>query len=94
MISKWEQILDIIENESPTYLVDKEIEYEICCKITEIWNLFNNLYQTHPSDLEDFQHGIHELQKVMAMRKIRRLYPNEYPSYVKINGEWKKRNME
>lgn len=66
----------------------KEIEDAITQQIAKLWNLFLKLEQTHPSDIEDFQHGIHEIQKVIGMRRLRRLFPEEYPSYIKKNGRW------
>lgn len=47
--------------------------------IVHIWDKFIQLKQTHPSDIEDFNGAIHDLQKVMGMRELRRLMPNKYP---------------
>lgn len=47
--------------------------------LVDIWNKFVNLKQTHPSDIEDFKRGVHELEKVIGMRELRRLMPEKYP---------------
>lgn len=47
--------------------------------LVEVWNKFVSLEQTHPSDIEDFRRGIHDLQKVIGMRELRRLMPEKYP---------------
>lgn len=67
---------------------DKSKENAIDNLIKDLWNMFVSLEQTHPSDIDDFRHGIHELQKVIGMRKLRRLLPKEYPTFTKVNGEW------
>ena len=67
---------------------DKAKENAIDNLIKDLWNMFVSLEQTHPSDIDDFRHGIHELQKVIGMRKLRRLSPKEYPTFTKVNGEW------
>lgn len=61
--------------------LDREIELEkfISESLVEVWNTFISLEQTHPSDIEDFNRAIHDLQKVMGMRELRRLMPNKYP---------------
>jgi len=68
---------------------DKVKEDKITILIKDLWNLFMDLEQTHPSDKDDFQHGIHELQKVMGMRRLRRILPQEYPTYIKVNDKWR-----
>lgn len=47
--------------------------------LVSAWNKFVSLEQTHPCDIEDFKRGIHDLQKVMGMRELRRLMPEKYP---------------
>lgn len=42
------------------------------------YNEFISLKQTHPSDVEDFHRAIHDLQKIMGMRELRRMFPNKY----------------
>lgn len=63
-----------------------EQESSVAEKLVEAWNEFSKLEQTHPSDLEDFQRGIHQLQHILGMRTLRRLYPEYYKSYKKDNN--------
>lgn len=89
--SSWDHLRKGIENldkinKSKT---DEDIENEIHECIRKMLGLFDTLEQTHPSDTNDFRQGIHELQKVIGMRRLRRLMPEVYPSYRKENGEWK-----
>ena len=60
-----------------------ETENEIMTHLVSAYNLFSKLESTHPSDREDFTNGIHELQKILGMRILRRDYPNVFPSYCK-----------
>lgn len=60
-----------------------EIEESISNMLVEVWNKFLLLKPTHDCDIDDFCNGIHELQKVMGMRELRRLMPEKYP--IKIN---------
>lgn len=60
-------------------------ENEISELIVQVWNKFTKLKQSHPSDLEDVQRAVHQLQYVLGMRTLRRLYPKHYISY-KDNG--------
>lgn len=55
-----------------------EIEDEILEKSAEIWNLFNKLEQTHPSDLSDMADSIHDIQKIISVRIARRVKPKKF----------------
>ncbi|MEG1597340.1 MAG: hypothetical protein RR359_03600 [Bacilli bacterium] len=59
---------------------DVKKEEKISDMLVECYNLFIELDQTHPSDIDDFVNGIHGLQKIMGMRELRRLKPNKYPT--------------
>lgn len=59
---------------------EEKIEKDILEYISESWNLFSKLPQTHPSDIEDFAQGVHDLQKVIGMRMIRRERPDVFPT--------------
>lgn len=41
--------------------------------LAEAWNVFVLLKSTHPDDLPDFRRAIHECQRILAIRKLRRL---------------------
>lgn len=56
-----------------------ERDNDIMNSIANLWDEFTQLKQTHPSDIEDFNKAIHDLQKVMGMRELRRLMPHKYP---------------
>ena len=58
-------------------------EKQISDHLIQAWNLFVSLEQTHPSDIEDFNRGIHLCQYVMGMRLLRREHPEIYPTYLK-----------
>lgn len=47
--------------------------------LADAWNQFVRLAPTHPSDLPEFQAGIHRLQDLVAMRIVRILYPEVFP---------------
>lgn len=62
---------------------DIVIEKEIDNKLVDVWNLYLELEETHPNDKQEFLSSIHNLQRIIGMRKLRRLLPNEYPTYIK-----------
>ena len=58
-------------------------EIVILNKLTEAHNIFSNLEQTHPSDINEWANGIHQCQKIIMARIARRACPNIFP--IKIN---------
>jgi hypothetical protein len=48
--------------------------------IVSAWNRFIKLEKQHPSDIDEFREGIHKLQGLLAMRPLRRQYPNYWKS--------------
>jgi hypothetical protein len=62
-------------------------ENEISKLIVDVWDKFTELKQTHLSDIEDVQKAIHQLQNVLGMRTLRRLYPKHYMSYKEKNND-------
>ncbi len=56
-------------------------EKEINDLLVEAYNKMCVLQQTHESELPDFCKGIHECQKVLGMRVLRRDYPEIYKTY-------------
>lgn len=49
--------------------------------LIEAWNHFVSLKREHPSEINDFADGIHKCQYQLAMRILRRDYPEGYPTY-------------
>lgn len=58
------------------------IENQINDHLVQAWNLFISSKQTHPSDVKDFNNGIHLCQYIMGMRLLRRDYPEIYPTHL------------
>lgn len=56
-------------------------EGEIMDLLVAAWNKFNQLEREHPSEINDFADGIHKCQYQLAMRILRRDYPEGYPQY-------------
>lgn len=71
----------------------QEKEKEVSDALVKAFNMFSSLEQTHPSDIEEFQTAIHQLQQLIAMRILRRAMPEIYPTYNKINGKWTMNNI-
>lgn len=46
--------------------------------LIDAWNEFVRLPIQHPSDSDEAKQAIHELQKLLALRIVRRLYPEEW----------------
>lgn len=55
-----------------------ERDNDVMRSIVSLWNEFIELKQTHPDDIKDFCKAIHDLQRVMGMRELRRLMPHKY----------------
>jgi hypothetical protein len=60
-------------------------EYKLFCKVTSLFNDFNNLLQTynHPSDKGTYVSAIHELQNLIVLRCARRQWPKTLLSFNK-----------
>ncbi|KEK23900.1 hypothetical protein [Bacillus gaemokensis] len=50
----------------------EDIERKILQKTADIWNMFLELEQTHPSDINDLGNAIHDIQKIISIRMARR----------------------
>ena len=48
--------------------------------LAEAWNAFVSLEPTHPDDLTDFRRAIHECQRIIAVRQLRRINPDTWIS--------------
>ncbi|MEY3811676.1 MAG: hypothetical protein RIT11_777 [Pseudomonadota bacterium] len=58
-----------------------EQEQKIMDKIVEVHNMYIELEKTHPSDLPEWVNSIHNLQKIMGMRILRRELPETFHSH-------------
>ena len=56
----------------------EQMEQEILDSLTNAWNCFVKLPQTHGDDGRDFRRAIHECQRIMATRQVRRSDPVSY----------------
>jgi len=60
-----------------------EKEERIMSLLIEAFDLFQELDYHHQSDKEDFIRSIHDLQKILAMRVVRRDYPEYWSHEIK-----------
>lgn len=59
-------------------MLDVEIEDQIESHLVEAHNLYVKLPVQHSSDQAEWVYALHELQKLMMIRKVRRDYPDKY----------------
>jgi hypothetical protein len=60
-----------------------EDEQEVMNKLNECYAAFFALGREHPDEMRDFIDGVHRIQDVMAVRVVRRCYPEGWPTYGK-----------
>lgn len=58
----------------------EQMEQDILDSLTDAWNRFAKLPQTHGDDIPDFRRSIHECQRIMATRQVRRSDPDRWAS--------------
>lgn len=67
------------------------LEKEVLTHLTNAWNTYCQLEKLegkqHPCDYDDFCNGMHECQKVIAMRVARSVEPNIFPIKSEENEE-------
>lgn len=56
-------------------------EQKVLDSLVEAWNCFVKLSSTHPDDTDDFRRSIHECQRIMGNRQLRRTDPDRWPTY-------------
>lgn len=56
----------------------EEVENTILDRTAEIWNMFLELEQTHPSDINELGLAIHNIQALIAVRIARRVRPDKF----------------
>lgn len=60
----------------------KDQETIVLDSLTEAWNAFVLLKSTHPDDMPDFRRAIHECQRIIAVRQLRRINPDTWVSVI------------
>lgn len=74
LIRDWNKLFEKKENK----LGLTHAEQEIMNYLFKSYNIFIKLEKHHPDELRDFTDGIHKLQGILAMRIVRRDYPEEW----------------
>lgn len=49
--------------------------------LVNAYNKFAELDRQHPDELKEFTDGIHNLQNLLSVRIVRRVYPKGWPTY-------------
>lgn len=78
--------MERVESKEP---VPKEInpaglttdEEAVMTKLLECYGLFLKLDREHPDEIRDFVDGVHRIQGILAMRAVRRSYPEGWPTF-------------
>lgn len=60
---------------------EDELEDKVLKSLAEAWNNFIKLPSTHPDDNPDFRRAIHECQRIIGVRRLRRLDPTVWMTY-------------
>ena len=58
-----------------------DVEGEVMDSLVEAVESFNELEKQHPDEEADFFAGIHRLQDLLAVRAMRRLYPEGWETF-------------
>ena len=53
---------------------EKRIMFHLVCA----FNIFNELDKQHPDEEAEFRHALHDMQRIISMRILRRLMPTEF----------------
>ena len=64
--------------------IEEEAIIDLLC---QVWSIFIKLDTQHPDELDEFRYRIHDLQRIVAMRGMQRLYPNEWTNVKETNHE-------
>ncbi len=57
--------------------IEQKTEENILNHLVEAWNLFNSISTNdHRDDETDFRRAIHECQRIIALRQMRRINPD------------------
>lgn len=61
-----------------------DVDQKVLDSLVEAWNYFVKLSPTHPDDTDDFRRAIHECQRIIGVRQLRRIDPDRWP--IKCRG--------
>ena len=53
-------------------------EEVVLIHLVRAWNTFSAMDRQHPDEEAEFRHALHDLQRIISMRILRRLMPNEF----------------
>jgi len=62
---------------------DLEDEKRILALLVQAHNCYAELESQHPEDINEWTFHLHGLQQLLMIRRVRRIYPNEFPIYTK-----------
>ena len=79
MTQKREAKIPILASENACGLTLEE--QGIMDKLMECYELFLKIDREHPDEIRNFVDGVHKIQDVLALRVIRRCYPQGWPTY-------------
>ena len=72
--------MDVIDPDFETLAQDADTRIDR--QVSELWESFCATPVTHPDEVAEFRHLIHGIQGLMALRRLRRQHPEEYPTYM------------
>jgi len=55
-----------------------KIEQNVLDGLMVAWNNFVKLKSTHPDDLNDFRRSLHECERIIGMRQLRKIDPDRW----------------
>jgi len=55
-----------------------EQEEKVLALLVDSWNAFTELPVMHPDDNDEFRHSLHNLQRIVGIRELRRTNVNWY----------------
>jgi hypothetical protein len=58
-----------------------EKEMKVMNKLMECYKAWLDLKRDHPNELSEFGYAVHLIQDLLAMRVVRRIYPEGWPTY-------------
>lgn len=84
MTQKREAKLPVPESDNACGLTPEE--QGVMDKLMECYELFLKMDREHPDEIRNFVDGVHKIQDILALRVIRRCYPQGWPTYDLMQG--------